>query len=176
MSRSPRIATLSALAFALLALLAPAAFAAEGIGPAKKLGTTDATGSTVTTSASRTNTASGNSKETLTIATASPADGATVSGKIAWQVNVLAGDPSKIEFAVDGVTKWADSSAPFTYGADAGSLDTTKLSNGSHTLTATAFGSKGVRATAKVTVTVANATPAPEPEPEPTPEPEPEPA
>jgi hypothetical protein len=173
MSRFRHLAAFSVLAFALAALLAPSAIAAEGIGSAKKLGGTTET-TTVTTSASRTKTtgtSSGGSKETLSIATASPADGATVSGQIAWQVSVLAGAPSKVEFAIDGVAKWTDTSAPFTYG-----LDTTKLSNGSHALSATAYGAKGVKAATKATVTVANSTPEPEPEPAPEPAPAPQPS
>jgi len=71
------------------------------------------------------------------------------------------------------VSKWTDSSSPFVYGN--GVLDTTKLSNGAHTLTATAY-AKGTRpASATVKVTVSNA-PAPAPEPTPTPTPEPTPA
>src|SRR3954452_8845903 len=182
MSRFRHLAALSVLAFALAALLsAPGAFAAEGIGPAKKLGGSTET-TTVTTSASRTKTtgtAAGSTKEALSIATGSPADGATVSGQVAWQVAVLEGAPSKVEFAVDGVAKWTDTSAPFTYGADAGSLDTTRLGNGSHTLSATAYGAKGAKAATKVTVTVANKAPesgpAPEPEPAPAPAPAPQP-
>ncbi|HEU5105438.1 MAG TPA: Ig-like domain-containing protein [Solirubrobacterales bacterium] len=166
-------ATVSVLALGLTGALAPSALGAEGIGPAKKLaGGGEAT--TVTTSASRTNT--GSEKETLTIAISTPTNGQTVSGKIAWGVSVLAGAPSKVEFLVDGVGKWSDTSAPYSFGADAGSLDTAKLTNGSHTLSATAYGSKGVKASAKVTVTVANGSPAPEPEPTPEPEPAPEPA
>jgi len=172
MSRFRHLATLSLLTFALAALSAPGAFAAEGIGPAKRLGGGGATETTpVTTSAARTKTSSTDSKETLSIATASPAEGATVSGQIAWQVSVLAGAPSKVEFAVDGVAKSTDTSAPFTFG-----LDTTKLSNGSHALSATAYGAKGAKAGTKVTVTVANSTPAPQPEPSPEPEPAPQPS
>jgi len=169
MIRLRHIATVLALLLATVALSASAAGAAEGIGPAKKLGGSKTTDATATTTSSRPNTGG---KETLTIATASPAAGATVSGSISWQVSVLAGTPSKVEFAIDGSVVGSDASAPF--GA---SIDTAKLSNGSHVLSATASGSRGVKATTKVTVTVANATstPDPEPEPEPTPEPEPEP-
>jgi len=173
MSRFRHLATLSALAFALLALAAPGAFAAEGIGPAKKLGGTVET-TTVTTTASRTKTTgttSAGSKEALSVATSSPADGATVSGQIAWQVSVLAGAPSRVEFAIDGTALFTDSTAPFS-----ASLDTTKLGNGSHALSATAYGAKGVKATTAVTVTVANTAPAPESEPTPEPEPAPAPA
>jgi Glycosyl hydrolase family 26/Bacterial Ig domain len=149
--------------------LAPAALGAEGIGPAKKLGGGETTTSvTTTTSSSRANTGSG--KETLTIATTRPTSGQTLSGTVAWEIGVVSGAPSKVEFVVDGSAIWSDSSAPF-----AGSLDTTKLANGSHTLSAIAYGSKGVKATTGVTVSVSNGSPTPDPEPTPEPEPAPEP-
>jgi hypothetical protein len=121
---------------ALAALLAPAALGAEGIGPAKKLGG-ESTSTSTTTSSSRVKTTT--SKETLTIATTSPADGQTLSGTAVWAIGVTAGTPTKVEFVVDGTAVWSDASAPF-----AGSLDTTKLTNGSHILSAVAYGSKGV--------------------------------
>lgn len=168
MSPAPRIAALLVLALGLVGLLAPAALAAEGIGPAKKLDGTKATTTTTATSTPRTNT--GTTKEQLAIATKSPADAATVSGTVVWEVSVLAGAPSKIEFAIDGIAVGSDLSAPYGF-----SLDTAKLANGSHTLSATAYGSKGVKATTAVTVKVANAVSTPAPESEPTPEPEPTP-
>jgi hypothetical protein len=169
MSPAPRIAALLVLALGLIGAVAPAALAAEGIGPAKKLGGSKTTTTTTTaTSTARTNT--GTTKEQLAIATRSPAAGATVSGSIVWEVSVLAGAPSKIEFAIDGVAVGSDATAPYGF-----SLDTTKLANGSHSLSATAYGSKGVQATTAVTVKVANAVSTPAPESEPTPEPEPTP-
>jgi Glycosyl hydrolase family 26/Bacterial Ig domain len=164
MARTRLLSTVLALVFSLLALLAPSAFA-EGISPAKALGGEEKTTSSTATTSSST-------KEQLSIATTSPSNGQTVSGKIAWEVSVLAGAPSKIEFAIDGTVKLADSTAPFTYGE---ALDTTRLSNGAHSLSATAFGARGVRTTTKVTVTVANGTPTPDPEPAPEPTPEPAP-
>ncbi|HEU5251695.1 MAG TPA: glycosyl hydrolase [Solirubrobacterales bacterium] len=175
----PRLRHLTAvLTFvaSLMALFAPGAFSAEAVGPAKKLGGGGAGETVVTTSAPRPKTDSGTGKETLSVTTKSPVAGATVSGAVVWEVSVLAGAPTKVEFAVDGVAKWADSAAPYTFGADSGSLDTTKLSDGVHSLSATAFGAKGVKATTKVTVTVANGTPEPGPTPEPEPAPEPAPA
>ena len=163
------LSKLTVLCLALCALLAPSALAAEGIGPGKALGgtkTTDATTSRTKTSGSTST--GGGSKEVLALATVKPVNGATVSGTIAWEVGVTAGSPSKVEFLVDGVAKFSDSSAPY-----GGSLDTTKLANGNHTLTATAYGSKGVKATTSVTVKVSNAAPAPAPEPTPEPEPAP---
>jgi hypothetical protein len=76
--------------------------------------------------------------------TQSVADGATVSGAISWTATTTA---SKVVFSVDGAAVKTDSSAPFSY-----SLDTTKLSNGTHTLAVAVAG-----ATASATITVANA-------------------
>ena len=152
-----------ALLLTLAALFAPSALAAESISPAKSLGGEKTKTTTATTSA-RTN---GTSKEVLSIATVKPANGTTVSGTIAWEVALTAGAPSKVEFLVDGSAEFSDTSAPY-----GDSLDTTTLSNGTHTLSATAYGSRGVRGSTSVTVTVSNpvSTPAPEPEPESFPE------
>jgi hypothetical protein len=170
MTRSHHLATLFVLALGLTGALAPGAGAAEGVGPAKSLGGAKAK-ETTSTSTERPKTA-GSSKEELAAATVSPAAGTTVSGSILWEVSVLVGAPTKVEFAVDGSVKGSDASAPYAV-----SLDTTKLTNGSHTLSATAYGSRGVKTTTTVTVKVANTVPAPvpTPEPEPTPVPAPEP-
>src|SRR3954447_26133751 len=122
MSPAPRIAALLVFALGLIGALAPAALGAEGVGPAKKLDGSKTT--TTTTSTSTVRTTTGTAKEELSIATRSPATGATVSGSIVWEVSVLVGAPSKIEFAVDGVAVGSDAVAP--YGL---SLDTTKLAN-----------------------------------------------
>jgi mannan endo-1,4-beta-mannosidase len=111
----------------------------------------------------------------LSLTSQSIADGSTLSGSVLWEVRTSSTKISRVEFAIDGVSKWSDSKAPFVYGN--GVLDTTQLSNGPHTLTATAY-ARGTRpASASVKVTVSNSTPAPEPipTPEPTPTPEPEP-
>jgi len=155
------------LTLALAAVFAPSASAAEGISAAKALGGSGKT--TVTSSRTKTSgsgSTTGTTKEQLSIATVKPGSGQTVSGKVDWEVAVTVGSPSKVEFAVDGAAKFSDSSAPY-----GGTLDTTALGNGSHTLTATAFGLRGAKATTSVTVKVANTVPTPEPEPEPTPEP-----
>jgi hypothetical protein len=163
MLRSRLLAPVLVLLLGVTGAFAPAALGAEGIGPAKKLGgETTKTSTTTSTSSSRLNT--GSNKETLTIATKAPTSGQTLSGKIAWEIGVVSGVPSKVEFIVDGSVVWTDTSAPF-----AGTLDTAKLANGSHALGATAYGSKGVKATTSVTVTVSNAAPAPAPEPTPAP-------
>jgi hypothetical protein len=167
---SPRfLASVLVLLLGIVGAFAPAALGAEGIGPAKKLGGEEATKtSAATTTSSRTNT--GSEKETLAIATIRPTAGQTLGGKVAWEIGVASGAPSRVEFSIDGSVVWTDAGAPF-----AGSLDTAQLSNGSHVLSATAYGAKGVKATTKVTVTVANGTPAPAPEPAPEPAPAPTP-
>jgi hypothetical protein len=114
----------------------------------------------------------------LSVVAQAPANGSTVAGAIAWEVTASSSRVYRVDFAIDGVAKSSDSRAPFVYGA--GTLDTTKLANGRHTLTATAY-AKGARpAGATINVTVANATtqtpaPAPIPKPTPTPAPNPEP-
>src|SRR3954453_9180614 len=126
------------LCFAFFALCVPNALAAEGVGPAKSLGG----GSKPTTSAasgrdktSGSTTTSGSDKEVLSISTAKPGNGATVSGTIGWDVPLGAGAPAKAEFLVDGAAKFSDSSAPYS-----GILDATKLSNGNHNLSSAAPG------------------------------------
>jgi hypothetical protein len=72
---------------------------------------------------------------------------------------------------VDGAVLNTESDGPWNC-----IFDSTQVSNGSHTLTATAYDAAGNSRTASVTVNVANAPqPAPEPIPEPTPEPGPAP-
>jgi mannan endo-1,4-beta-mannosidase len=110
----------------------------------------------------------------LTIATQTPSDAQTVSGSITWSVSVEGQAPSRVDFAVDGTKTWSQASSPYVYGGVSGGLDTVTLSNGSHTLTATAYGTRGQKASSTVTVTVENST-MPQPEPAPTPEPAPEP-
>ncbi len=83
-----------------------------------------------------------------------PADGSVVSGTIRWAVTTT-GSVRRVEFAIDGRTRDTDTSAPYVY--DGGSLDTTKLANGRHTLTATVTFGSGSRSASKVGIVVANA-------------------
>jgi hypothetical protein len=115
------------------------------------------------------------SQSTLLVTTQTPSDRQTVSGSIDWSVTVSGATPNHVDFAVDGKTQWSQATAPYLYGGVSNGLDTTTLSNGAHTLTATAIGPKGLKGSSTVTVNVQNATPAPGPEPAPTPEPAPEP-
>jgi len=93
----------------------------------------------------------------LSITTVTPGAGATVSGTITWQVDVSGGTPARVTFAVDGSTKWSQATSPYLYGGVTAGLDTTALSNGSHTLTATAYPTgKGRSVRATVSVSVSN--------------------
>ncbi len=58
---------------------------------------------------------------------------------------------------------WSQASSPYLYRGKTGGLDTTTLANGSHTLTAVAYGARGAKATTSVVVNVKNAAPAPPP-------------
>jgi hypothetical protein len=121
----------------------------------------------------------------LAVTTTSPAIGATLSGTADWRVEVLGGTPTKVSFAVDGIVLSTVTAAPYAY-QGTGRLDTTRLANGTHTLTATVYAKAGANTRASVTVTVYNAPtstsggsstpPAPAPEPEPAPAPAPAPA
>jgi hypothetical protein len=94
----------------------------------------------------------------LAVTTVTPTAGATLSGKVTWQVNVSGGSVARVDFAIDGATKWSQTSSPYLYGGATGSLDTAALTNGLHTLTATAYPATGKGAPAKssVAVTVSN--------------------
>jgi beta-mannanase len=90
------------------------------------------------------------------VAMTAPADGATISGKVALAAS--ASDDravGSVSFAVDGTSLSTDTTAPY-----AASLDTTTLADGSHTLTATAKDTSGNSATsAPITVTVTQSPP-----------------
>ena len=90
-----------------------------------------------------------------TVSITSPASGATVSGTITITTNVSA-NTTRVQFSVDGASAGAAvTSAPFSF-----SLNTATLSNGSHSLTASASTAGGQMATsAPVSITVNNASP-----------------
>ena len=67
----------------------------------------------------------------------------TLSGQVTWTAS-SGGTPNRIEFMIDGSTKWTDNSAPYQFGGDpAGQFDTTSLSNGQHSLTVKAYRDSG---------------------------------
>jgi hypothetical protein len=110
----------------------------------------------------------------LSVVAQSPANGATVSGAIAWNVKASSSRVYRVDFAIDGAVRSTDTRSPFAYGS--GSLDTTTLADGRHSLTATAYATGSRPASATVSVVVANAKPAPTPAPSPAPAPAPVPA
>ncbi|HEX6666481.1 MAG TPA: Ig-like domain-containing protein [Solirubrobacterales bacterium] len=111
-----------------------------------------------------------------------PTAGATVKGNVDGSSCVAnasdAGGVDHVVMKVDGSTLNTEASAPWNC-----HFDTTKVTNGSHTLSATAFDEAGNSRTASVTVNVSNVTapastppPAPAPAPAPSPEPAPTPS
>ena len=96
-----------------------------------------------------------------------PTSGATVSGTIT--LSATASDPvvsdqvtsglSNVVFKIDGTTIGTDTAAPYTY-----ALDTTALSNGTHTLTARATdGANNLSTIFSINVNVSNSVPSPAP-------------
>jgi hypothetical protein len=105
----------------------------------------------------------------------SPSAGAVVRGTIAGSgCEVAAADDrgvAKVVFRVDGVKLNTETSSPWNC-----SFESTRVADGTHSLTATAYDTAGNSRTAATSVTVDNAPdPAPEPQPEPTPTPTPAP-
>src|SRR5262249_52918798 len=89
-----------------------------------------------------------------------PSNGQTLSGSVPFVATGSGATVAKITFAVDGQTNWTETGAPYMYKGDPdGRLDTTTLSNGTHTLSASAYGTNGQSTPASISVTVANATP-----------------
>jgi hypothetical protein len=83
----------------------------------------------------------------------SPDSGQTVSGVLDYWVSVSPG-VTKVEFSVSSASPMflgTSTTAPF-----GGSLDTTRLENGSHTLTAVATDAQGRSSTSQVAFTVQN--------------------
>ena len=83
----------------------------------------------------------------------SPASGQTVSGVVSYWVSVNPG-VTKVDFSVSSATPaflGTSTTAPF-----GGALDTSKLENGPHTLTAVAFDAQGRSSTSQVSFTVQN--------------------
>ena len=87
-----------------------------------------------------------------------PTNGATVSGTINQAVTATDNvGVTKVEFLRDGVVYGQDTTSPYS-----ASLNTTTVTNGSHTLGARAYDAAGnVGNATNVTVTVSNALPSP---------------
>ena len=119
----------------------------------------DGAGTVVATkiaSASVANTAPSGGGDTSapTVAATAPTNGSTVSGMMTQSVNATDNvGVTKVEFLRDGTVYGQDTTAPYST-----SMNTTSLSNGSHTFGARAYDVAGNTGTAaNVTVTVANA-------------------
>jgi hypothetical protein len=92
-----------------------------------------------------------NAAAVATVASQSVADGATVSGRVAWTVTTAGPRADRVELWVDGRLRWSDLRAPYAW-----TWDTTLESNGAHTLVAKAIQGANVDQRT-VSVTVANA-------------------
>jgi len=104
-----------------------------------------------------------------------PSAGATVRGTVEGSsCQVAASDDRgvvKVVIKLDGSVLNTELTAPYNCG-----FDSTELSDGGHTLAATAYDAAGNSRSAAVAITVSNPAPAPEPAPTPAPEPAPGPA
>jgi hypothetical protein len=79
-----------------------------------------------------------------------------VSGSVTWEAVTSGGTVSRVEFSIDGVLRWTESSAPYVFNGDGGTWNTTLESDGPHTLSLRAVASDGSEATNSISVTVAN--------------------
>jgi hypothetical protein len=101
----------------------------------------------------------------FTVANTGVADGQSVSGRVYWSATASGATVSKVEFLVDGQLRWTEWAAPYDFKTTGvAGWDTTKETNGAHTLTAKAYATDGRTVSATVTVTVANGS-APSPAP-----------
>src|SRR5205823_2611084 len=96
-----------------------------------------------------------------TVAITAPSAGSTVSGKITFAATVANGTPTVVNMTVDGGAQYNATTSPYTY--NGGSLDTTTLANGAHTLAAKAVFADGTSVSTSASVTVQNTTSTPAP-------------
>ncbi len=84
-----------------------------------------------------------------------PAAGSTVSGSVPFTAAVANGTPTQVTFTIDGGASFTEYQSPYVYNGDGNTLDTTTLSNATHTLAARATFSDGSSVSGSETVTVA---------------------
>jgi len=96
-----------------------------------------------------------------TVTITAPTAGSTVSGKIAFQATVANRTPSSVNMTVDGGSQYSATTSPYTY--NSGTLDTTTLTNGTHSLAAKAVFSDGSSVSTSESVVVQNSTSTPTP-------------
>jgi hypothetical protein len=94
---------------------------------------------------------------TPTVTIASPTAGATVSGNVSFTATVANGTPTRVDFTIDGGGTFSESQSPYVYNGDGNTLDTTTLTNGTHTLAARAYFSDGSNVATSEQVNVQNA-------------------
>jgi len=116
-------------------------------------GTTASATRSVTFGTSSTSTST-TSNAAPSVSLTSPANGQTVSGTIAYAANA-ADDKgvARVLFYADSTLLATDTSAPY-----GGSLNTTTLANGTHTLRAVAYDASGLTATSQISINVQNST------------------
>jgi len=93
----------------------------------------------------------------VSVATSTPANGATVAGAITWEAAVTGGTVVEVRFLIDGDERWTEKNPPYLYGGDADGWDTRLETNGTHTLTLVAYLETGDTFASSTSVTVANA-------------------
>ncbi|MGE5639333.1 MAG: Ig-like domain-containing protein [Clostridia bacterium] len=89
-----------------------------------------------------------------TVSLTSPTANQYVSGSLAYAASATDNvSVSRVDFSLDGKALVSDTTSPY-----GGTLDTTTLANGAHTLVATAYDGAGLSATSQVVFNVQNAT------------------
>ena len=83
--------------------------------------------------------AGGPGSKQFSLSTVSPVAQSTVAGNVVWEVAYTGATPDKMTFYVDGALKWTEYAAPFRFNGDTGTLDTSTLSTGRHTLKAVGY-------------------------------------
>jgi hypothetical protein len=83
-------------------------------------------------------------------------DGQSLSGSLRWTASTSTSSISTVEFFIDNVRKSTERTAPYVYGGDQGTLDTTQLTNGNHVFSVTATASDGTKASVTATATTKN--------------------
>jgi hypothetical protein len=87
-----------------------------------------------------------------------PVNNTSITGKVKFTAQSVNHTPTRVDFFVDGVKRWQEGRAPFSFNGDTGYLDTTKLSTGSHYLSVKGYFSLNRTATARVRVNVTRPT------------------
>ena len=85
--------------------------------------------------------------------------GQILTGKPAWTATVAGistGQVGSVDYYVDGVLGWTEHLSPYVFNGDGNTLDTTALSNGSHTFTVVATATDGTTSTAQAVASVSN--------------------